>query len=39
MKGLRQIMLMGCAIIALVAAAEQPDPIISSIKEAYQQAK
>ena len=39
MKGLRQIMLMGCAIIALVAAAEQPDPIISSIREAYQQAK
>ena len=39
MKGLRQIMLMGCAIIALVAAAEQPDPIISSINEAYQQAK
>ena len=39
MKGLRQIMLMGCTIIALVAAAEQPDPVISSIQEAYQQAK
>ena len=39
MKALRQIMLIGCAIMALVSAAEQTDPIISSIKDAYQQAK
>ena len=39
MKGLRQILLMGCTIMALVCAAEQPDPVISSIREAYQQAK
>ena len=39
MKGLRQFLLMGCTIMALVAAAEQPDPVISSIQEAYQQAK
>ena len=39
MKGLRQIILMGCAMMAIVAAAEQSDPIISSIREAYQQAK
>ena len=30
---------MGCAVLALVAAAEQPDPVISSIRDAYQQAK
>ena len=30
---------MGCTIMALVAAAEQPDPVISSIRDAYQQAK
>ncbi|MBO4804285.1 MAG: hypothetical protein J5503_07025 [Muribaculaceae bacterium] len=39
MKGLRQIMLIGYAIMALTMAAEQPDPIISSINDAYQQAK
>lgn len=39
MKSLRQIMLMGCAIVALAMAAEQPDPVIASIKDAYQQAK
>ncbi|MBR5685178.1 MAG: hypothetical protein IKX18_03360 [Muribaculaceae bacterium] len=39
MKGLRQIMLLGCTVMALVAAAQQPDPVISSIRAAYQQAK
>ena len=39
MRGLRQIMLIGCAMMALVLAAEQPDPVISSIRDAYQQAK
>ena len=39
MKSLRQFLLLGCTILALAAAAEQPDPIISSIKDAYQQAK
>ena len=39
MKGLRQIMLVCCTMMALIAAAEQPDPIISSIRDAYQQAK
>ena len=39
MKGLRQIMLLGCVIMALVATAQQPDPVISSIRDAYQQAK
>ena len=32
-------MLMGCAIVALAMAAEQPDPVIASITDAYQQAK
>lgn len=32
-------MLLGCAIMALVATAQQPDPVISSIRDAYQQAK
>lgn len=39
MKFLRKILLMSCAITALVAVAQQPDPVISSINEAYQQAK
>lgn len=39
MNGLRHIMLMICTVMALVAAAEQPDPIISSIRDSYQQAK
>ena len=39
MKSLRQIMLLGCVIMALACAAEQPDPVISSIRNAYQQAK
>ena len=39
MKGLRQFMLMACTIMALACAAEQPDPVISSIRDAYQQAK
>ena len=39
MKGLRQILLMGCAVMALVCVAQQSDPVISSINEAYQQAK
>ena len=30
---------MGCAIMALVAAAQQSDPVIASINDAYQQAK
>ena len=39
MKSLRHIMLAVCAIMALAAAAEQPDPVIAAIREAYQQAK
>ena len=39
MKGLRHIMLLGCTIMALVCAAQESDPIISSINNAYQQAK
>lgn len=39
MKNLRKILLIGCAIMALSAAAQQPDPVISSIKEACRQAK
>lgn len=39
MKNLRKILLMGCAIIAFAAVAQQPDPVISSVKEAYRQAK
>ena len=30
---------MGCAIMALAAAAQQPDPVIASINDAYQKAK
>ena len=39
MKLLRTLLLMGCTIAALVAAAQQSDPVISSINESYQQAK
>ena len=39
MKSLRNILLMGCLVMALVAAAQQSDPIITSINDAYQQAK
>ena len=39
MKYLRQILLAACLITVLGVAAEQPDPVISSIKTAYQQAK
>lgn len=39
MKYLRQILLLTCLITALAVAAEQPDPIISSINDAYQKAK
>lgn len=39
MKGLRQILFMSCAIVALVAAAQHPDPVIESITETYLQAK
>lgn len=39
MKNLRQLLLTAFAIIALAAAAEQPDPVISSIRDAYQLAK
>ena len=36
MKIFRTFLLLGCAITALVAAAQQPDPIIASINKAYQ---
>ena len=39
MNYLRQILLTVCMITALAVAAEQSDPVISSIKIAYQQAK
>ena len=39
MKILRTILLMGCAIMALAVAAQQSDPVIASINDAYQQAK
>ena len=39
MKILRTLLLVGCAITALVAGAQQPDPVISSINDAYQKAK
>lgn len=39
MNFLRTLLLMGCAIAALAAAAQQNDPVISSINEAYQQAR
>ena len=39
MKYLRQILLSAFAVIALAAAAEQPDPVVTSIRDAYQQAK
>ncbi|MBR5102709.1 MAG: hypothetical protein IK092_06250 [Muribaculaceae bacterium] len=39
MKSLRHIFLAVCAIVALTAAAEEPDPVISSIRDAYKQAK
>ncbi|MBO7609638.1 MAG: hypothetical protein J6S96_05510 [Muribaculaceae bacterium] len=40
MKTLRQILLMSCMIVALSAAAVQPDdPIITSIRDAYSNAK
>ena len=39
MKIFRSILLMGCAIMALAAAAQQSDPVIASINEAYRQAK
>lgn len=39
MNHLRQILLTACMITALAAVAEQPDPVISSIQNAYQQAK
>ncbi len=39
MKYLRTLLLMGCAIMALAAAAQQPDPVIASINDAYQKAK
>ena len=39
MKGLRHILFLGFTIMALLAAAEEPDPVISSIRDAYQQAK
>ncbi|MBP5498923.1 MAG: hypothetical protein J6X81_06115 [Muribaculaceae bacterium] len=38
MKSLRQILLSVCMIMALAATAEQPDPVIASINDAYQQA-
>ena len=39
MKNLRQLLLTAFAIMALAAAAEQPDPVITSIRDAYQKAK
>lgn len=39
MKSLRHFLLLGCTILALAAAAEQPDPITASIRDAYKQAK
>ena len=39
MKNLRQILFTVCMIATLAVAAEQPDPVISSIKDAYQKAK
>ena len=39
MKYLRQILLLACMITTLAVAAEQPDPVISSIRDAYQKAK
>ncbi len=39
MNILRQILLCTCMITALAATAEQSDPVISSIQNAYQQAK
>ena len=39
MKGIRHILFLGFTLMALLAAAEEPDPIIASIRDAYQQAK
>lgn len=39
MKSLRLILLATCMITVLTVAAEQPDPVISSIQAAYQKAK
>ncbi len=39
MKKLRQILLASCMMAALAVAAEQPDPVVSSIQTAYRQAK
>lgn len=39
MKILRQILLLGSVMMALVTTAQQTDPVISSINDAYQQAK
>lgn len=39
MKILRTLLLVACTISALAVAAQQSDPIISSINEAYQNAK
>ena len=39
MKNLRQILFLACMITALAVAAQESDPVISSIHDAYQQAK
>ena len=39
MKNLRQLLLTAFAMMALVAIAQQTDPVITSIKDAYKQAK
>ena len=39
MKGFRHILFLSCAIVSLIAAAQMQDPVIASIREAYQQAK
>lgn len=38
-KSFRLLLLMGCAIVAFAAAAQEYDPVIASIDEARQQAK
>ena len=39
MKKNRQILLAVCAMMALVAVAQQPDPVVASINDALSQAK
>lgn len=39
MNSFRHILLAACALMTLAATAQQPDPIIAAIDQAYQQAK